>query len=421
MRRTLVLAMLVIMLSCLLSGCITSRETDDVAYVVVFGIDKAEQNKLKLTFQLIVPRAVGGEGGGKDGGDNSPWITNSITAANIAEAYNLLNSTMSRYPALLHTKAILIGEDLARSGVGDVLGPLLRYREYRGNIFVCVVRGKAGEFIENNKPRLDFLPTKFYESFMLSANETSYYPPSDVHEFYLKMKNPGGSSYAAYIGLNPRNDEDKSPGEKVPNNKSEGYLPGEIPRTGTEGPAEFIGTAVFSGVRMVGTLDSQETRILAMLQDHFTHGFYAVADPLEPGKKVNAMMRNGAKPKINVNIIDGREVISIHVFLEGDISSIPSGINYEMGEYKELLETEISAIVTQQIQGFIRHTQELGSDVVGFGYYLRPKFATYDELEKTNLEELYKSAEISVKVDTKIRRAGLMWRSSPYKLQSNPF
>jgi len=166
---------------------------------------------------------------------------------------------------------------------------------------------------------------------------------------------------------------------------------------------------------MIGSLDNKEARIIAMLQNNLPRGFVVVTDPLEPSKTINVNLRNGSKPKIDVDMIDGREVIKISVFLEGEASGIPSGINYEQEQFRELLENEISILVTEEIESFVRHTQELGCDVFGFGAYLRPHFATYDELIKVNLEQLYKTADVKVQVATKIRRLGLMWRSSPYK------
>ncbi|MDR3562119.1 MAG: Ger(x)C family spore germination protein [Negativicutes bacterium] len=410
------LSVIVVGLSILMTGCRTAQETDQVAFIVAMGVDKTENGKVKVTYQLITPRAVGGSQGGGQSTQGEPTILNSITAPNTAEARDLLSSSMSRTSNLTHMKAILLSEELARSkGVGDLIAPFLRYREFRGGIYIAIVRGNAEDFMRATKPTLDLLPSKFYESFMFSSDEASYYLNTDVHEFYLRLKNPGGSPYTTYVGLNPLTGRDKPAGKKFPNDKTDSYLPGDIPRTGTENPSEFVGVAVFSGDKMVGSLDNKEARILAILQNNFPRGFVVVTDPLEPSKTINVNLRNGNKPKIDVDMIDGREIIKISVFLEGEVSGIPSGINYEQEQFREMLENELSNLVTEEIQSFIRHTQDLGCDVFGFGSYLRPHYATYDDLTKVNLEQFYKTANVEVQVTTKIRRLGLMWRSSPYK------
>lgn len=407
-------------LSVLLAGCRTSKETDEVAFIVAMGLDKAEQGKIKVTYQIVVPRAAGGLQGTAQEIKGGPAIISSITAPDIPEARNLLSASMSRYANLSHMKAIIISEDLAQSGISDIIAPLQRYREFRGGIFILVVKGKAEDFMAGNQPKFDYLPTKFYESFEFSSEQSSYHLRADLHDFYIRLKDQGASPYATYIGLNPLTGEDKPAGEKSPNIKADDYLAGDIPRTGTANPGEFIGTAVFSGGKMVGTLDSAETRLLAILKSDFPRGFMVLADPLEAQKALTVNMRLGSAPKIDVDLIDGQEVIKINLFLEGEMASIPSGINYEKVGYREPLEEEISKLVTQEMQGFIRHTQELGSDVAGFGYHLRSHFSTYDKLQEANLEELYKTANVEVQVTTKLRRTGLLWRTSPYKPTATP-
>ncbi|MDR3563430.1 MAG: Ger(x)C family spore germination protein [Negativicutes bacterium] len=421
MAHRLMLFIIVIGLSILVTGCRAAQETDQVAFIVAMGVDKAEDGKVKVTYQLITPRAVGGSQGSGQNTQGEPTILNSITAPNTAEARDLLSASMSRTSNLTHMKAILLSEELARSkGIGDLIAPFLRYREFRGGIFLVIVRENVEDFMRATKPTLDLLPSKFYESFMMSSSESSYYPHTDVHEFYLRLKNPGGSPYATYVGLNPLTNRDKPTGKKFPADKTDSYLPADIPRTGTENPSEFVGAAVFSGDKMVGSLDNKEARILAILQNKFTRGFVVVTDPLDPSKTINVDLRNGSNPKIDVDLIDGRETIKISVFLEAEVSGIPSGINYEQEQFRELLENELSILITEEIESFISHTQELGCDVFGFGAYLRPRFATYDDLMQVNLEQLYKTADVKVQVATKIRRLGLMWRSSPYKPTTTP-
>lgn len=239
--------------------------------------------------------------------------------------------------------------------------------------------------------------------------------PGDLHQIAeVLLGKTGARLMTTYVGVNPKTGEDKPAGEKLPNERFDGYLPTDIPRTGTENPIEFVGTAIFSGDKMVGVLDSRATRILAILDNNFARSIFNIAAPLEPQKYISVSMRNGSKPNIDVQIIDGQEVIKIDVFLEGELMNIPSGINYEKQGYREQLEAELADLVTQQIQVFMRDTQALGSDVFAFGHYLRRHVATYSALREINSAQLYKTAKVEVRVTSKLRRVGLMWRSSPY-------
>lgn len=398
------------------SGCGRYQETDSIAFVLAMGIDKAEKG-ITVTYQIGIPRAAAGgseSAGSSSMGEN--YILNTNTAVNLAESRNLLGSTMSRVTNATHIKAIIIGEDLAREGLGPVIAPLMRFREYRGSIYVIVAKGTAKEFMESNKPSIETVPSKFYDGMAFQAKDKgSYYLMTDLHDFYIRMKNEIGSPYAVFAGVNQMNQIGAPENKKAPSERVEEYSPGNIPRSGTENPVEFIGTVLFRGEKMVGILTSEETRMLAILQGEFRTGFIPVADPLMPKETVNVLARLGEQPKISLNIDQGKAIIDIRIRLECDITSIPSGIHYEQAGYKELLENQIAQVVGLNIRNMLKYTQELRTDPVGFTAYMRPHFKTHREISNTNLAELYSQADINVDIKTTIRRSGLMWRTSPLK------
>ena len=164
---------------------------------------------------------------------------------------------------------------------------------------------------------------------------------------------------------------------------------------------------------MVGVLDNKQTRGLAILESKFGHGFFVVADPVVPQKAINLEVEEGRKPKITVDLIDGQARIAIDVFMEAEITAIGSDVNYEGEGYRQQLEEEVSKVIQQDIEDMLAVTQPLGSDVAGLGYYLRPKLGSYQELLNLNWPELYRNAETSVKVVTRVRRTGLMIKTSP--------
>ncbi len=413
MAVRLVLLAGLVALALLLAGCRTSRETDQVAYILEMGIDKAAGGKIRVTYRTMIPRAVGGPQGAGQEPRDGPYVITGFDAVNTAEAHNLLSTAISRYSNLNHVKVILIGEELAREGVADIVAPFARYREYRSGTFVAVVCGRADAWITANQPRLDYILSKFWENMMISLDESAYYPRTEMHSFYLRLKNPGGSAYATYVGLNKLAGADRPAAEKPPGEMADAYLPCDIPRTGTENPVGFAGAAVFAGDRMVGTLDTRQVRALRILNGEFPRGFFVVADPLAPGKTINISLRNGRKPEITVRLEDGRETIAVAVVLEGDITGLFSGINHEEAGRRDLLEEHLAGIVAAEIRDLVSHTQRLGSDVFGFGYRLRSQYPTYREMAAVDFPALYRTAAVDVRVTVKIRRTGLMWRTSP--------
>ena len=399
------------------AGCNGARELDEVAHVLTIGVDAGEDGQLDITYEIAIPRALAaGEAAGKTD-TNAKKTTRlfTITAPTLAEGRNLLNSVVARAPNLSHVSTFVIGEELARKGLRDFLGPTMRFREFRGSINMVVVNGKARDFIRQNSPE-EVLAPRWFEAIFSSADETGYYLKTTLHEFYGRLKNGSGSPCTVLMGLNPLKGEGQPSGPAIPGEKTREYLPQDVPREGGN-PATAIGTAVFREDKMVGVLPSEETRMLAMLLGNYPRGFVVVDDPLNPPKAINVNLRLGRQAKINVDLSGGQTVINVNVFLEGELTSNPSGINYEAKEYKGLLEQQISRTVRQRMLQMLRRTQEWGADVADFGYYVRPQCTTDAEFKNLNWDALYRKAEFNVTVTAKIRRTGLQKKTSPIRTE----
>lgn len=198
---------------------------------------------------------------------------------------------MGRFPSLTHVKAFIISKDFARQGIGDLIGPLMRFREFRGSIILIVVKDTAKEFMSENNPKIETQLSKYYEGILFENRESGFFLQTDLHDFYIRLKNPVGSPYAVYADLNPRTGLSDPAGPKVPPEKTEEYKPGGMPRLGEQIRPEFLGTALFRADKMVGSLTNEETRAVELLQGDFTRGYLVVEDPLKPKSSVNINLR----------------------------------------------------------------------------------------------------------------------------------
>lgn len=394
----------------LLSGCNGARESEEVAYIVAIGIDKAEEEgMITVTYQIAKPNVEGNKG---EGEKDTILLTNSATT--ITESFSLLNSTTSLAPSLSHVKVLVVGQEVARDGLADMWGTLKRYREYRGSMFVLVARGTAKEFLEESKPSFNISASKYFETMLDSGIDNGYYLRTSFHQFYTRLKSNSAQPYATFVDVSSLSGKGEISTPKVSGGKTGGYIAGNIPLQGGN-PVEFAGTAIFKGDKMVGTLSTTETRMLAILLGEYHHGFLSVEDPIDPKHVIVVNLRLGSTPKINAILEDGRPVISVKISLEGEITSLSSGINYEQESYLKVLEEQINMVLQQEMVNMIQHTQELGSDVGGLGYYIRPLFTNYQEyLEYPWLAE-YSQSKVNVTIQTKIRRTGLMIRTYPTK------
>jgi spore germination protein KC len=275
-------------------------------------------------------------------------------------------------------------------------------------------RGTAKEFIDMNNPELELLPSRWAEGVLGISSESGYYLSSQLHDFYVRLKEPGGAPCTVLAGINPDTGKDKPSAAPTLPDRAPGYLPGDIAREGGN-PAALAGTAIFKGDKMIGMLTNVETRMLAILMGNFPKGFLTLADPRVPEQNVYLLMRLGSAPKIEVSLIDDVPEINIEVLIECELSSISSGTNYEADELRPEIEQQVSKAISQEMKNMLVKTQELEADVVNFGKYLRPKVKNYDEFSAIDWNRLYPQAQIHIKVDAKLRRTGLMYKTMPIR------
>ena len=118
-----------------LSGCYDSRGIETLAYVVALGIDKSDNNTIRLTLQFAVPTS-------SDSSSSSSQSSSStiidVECTTIDSGISLVNSYISKKVNLSHCKALVISEALAYEGVADYLYALINNVEFRSDCYVVV-------------------------------------------------------------------------------------------------------------------------------------------------------------------------------------------------------------------------------------------------------------------------------------------
>jgi spore germination protein KC len=448
MRRKVIFLVWISICFLFLTGCWGSRETDQLGYVLVIGLDKGEENIIKVTFQMAIPEPV--EGG------QAEKVTEvvSVEAPSIFAAQELTDTFVSKRSTLIHNKAIVVSEEIAREGLSKYINPLVRSRDLRRTNYLLVTQGKAHDFIKENINLIfERYPSRQLDIFMTSTYMTGLIPNADIHKFYEALSSPGRQAIAALVGVEKNKDiqnkeqqgeedkeqqgdqdkeqqeqqnkeqegepqaqdkkkETKSEKEKVEEGMA--YVPGKIPREGGN-KIEMIGTAVFHDDRLVGFLNGEETRYYQMITGGFGRGNFTFPDPdpVEGGSNIiNLEIKKGRSPEIKID--PAQEKINLRLFLEGEILSIQSGENYERGALKRQLEDYVSNSITKNVMQLIRKTQdEYRSDIFGFGEYTRIDFWTWRDWVEYEWLRKYPQYQVNVETVFQVRRSGMMTGTSP--------
>lgn len=423
MKKSKIFLLFLLFLSLLLTGCYDAREVDDQVYSIVIGLDKGVHNRVRLTVQYATYQGggsgsgggmeKGGGGGGEEERQSAGAIVHTIEAPTILEGLDLLNCAVSRRISMVHTKMIVISEALAREGIANYLGPLARYRETRRTMQMVIVKGSAEKFILENKTSIGESISKTIELMTSQAENTGYFPRVSFHDFYRSTISSYGQAYACYAGVNDFKEIKTGEQGEGPLKTHLNLVPGKIPRKGVV-KREFIGTAVFSGDRMVGSLDGEETRYFLMVKGLFDRGIITIKDPEKPGATIPLDVRLGRKPKIKTRFAGNRPVIDIDLNIEADVGAIQSRISYENINKINELNKALASDIKRGVEDVVKKTQkDYQSDIFYFGENFAHYFPTIEDWEKYNWSSHYPQAQVNVHVEVNIRRTGLMFESSP--------
>lgn len=412
MRARCWLAVLAVTL--LLTGCWDAVSPEQLAWVSAIGVDRAPANNFLFTFQLIVPRAATGQAMGTGAGPSgSGSATFSVAAPDVVTALAFSDSFEGRRINLQHAKALIIGEDVARAGIGRFIAPALRYQEFRRTMNVLVARGSAQQFLRLLRPKLESNPAFWFEMMATFQAETQLVPPARIHDFAVAAERPGAGARAILVAPRPdlisqggARDHVEAEGDAQAGSPAE-TVAGNILRVG-EVPVEWLGTAVFKGDRLTGNLTGLDTRWVALLRGELkrrTTG--TVPDPLNPGRRVVFLVQGQSPPRVRVTRTGTRVFADFFVPVEGDIVSVPSETDYTAPATMHKLEQAAEKFYAQQLEAVLRKTlNEWGTDLYDIGERIRPSFATLTEFEAFRWGERVRQTTFRVQVKFNVRRHG---------------
>ncbi len=411
MRRVLgVLALLLLVM--LPAGCYDYSEPDEKAWVMAMGLDRGRQNVLTVTAVIAVPKNIAGSGGGQPaaGGGGKNFFTVSLEAPTLLSSLELLNAVVDRRADLSHIKWFVFSRELAEQGIGEYLAPISRFYQFRRTSLMLVCQGRAEDFLARGLPVLEDNAGKYYELMHRGWRYTEFIPFDTFHQFYYKSSAPGVVPVAMLASL-----ERKEPvyPDNAPKPKGK-YEAGRIPRQGGSS-IEVMGAAVFRQERMVGTLNADETGLVKLINGTLRRTLLDVRDPKHPDKFVIMEVKPRQRPSVKVQIAGGHPSIEVDIKMEGGIISIQSGEEYEKPGNIPFLEDAVEKELLEDFHAAVAKSQELGADFFGFGLYAKKLFRTWPEWEAYNWDEKYPMASVTLHVDFKVRRIGLIHETLPQK------
>ncbi|MBY0013551.1 Ger(x)C family spore germination protein [Paenibacillus typhae] len=343
-----------VVLLLLLNGCKKDeRVLEDLGMVQTSSYDLLENKKLKVVSSVPVIDP------------DSPVHRELLTAESdsIKEARLLFSRQTDLLVVSGQLRDTLFGTTLAQAGIGDHIDTLLRDPSTALGVRVTIVEGDAGELLSKNfKPHSD---TGRYITHLLEKESVSNsIPTTTLYEFSRDYNDDGIDAAAPIV---------KDAGTKV----------------------NIEGIALFKMDKYVMKIPAEDGIIFALFREDLNQGEMTVNLGEENGKPVIVMYSSlSSKRKVKVHKLgEGRFKADISISVQGSVLEYTGEEKLSDPGTRHKLEEEISKSVTDTAQEIIRQMQQVKTDALGIGRYVRNSLS-YREWTSLNWREVYPQIEV---------------------------
>ena len=370
MKKLIKTIALILTCSLMLGGCWDQRVFEQVGFILSFGIEQTEDKDLLITSAYPI---IGGE-------EKGTVDVISTKTSIVRGGRNNLRMTTSKLLEGGKIQQVLISDSLAKNGIHDLLELFQRDATLPAIAFVVIVEGSPGDLLKKATEFKTKQRVSFYIYQLLENNvNLSNIPNTKIFDFDINFFAPG---------LDPI----------VPMIKIDKEL------------IKITGSALFSGDKMTGTLENEETTLLLGMMDQlkytdfiFTNPEFADKDGDKSGVAVSILKANR---KISIDFDEeGKPIVEINLKYRCNIDEFEWDDTMEP-KVQEALEKKFSKDLTSKSNEVIKKLQEANSDPIGIGDIIRSKY--YDYWKSIDWNEMYKEADIKANVEVEIGNVGII-------------
>ena len=366
-------AFILLILFSLLSGCVESKIIDKVALTTLVGYDVGKEESMSTT---AVIREV-----------NPEFQSNVevITTENDTSRGNRLktNRKLSRKIMNGQMRVILFGEELAKDDLQRFIDTSLESASVSNALYMAVVEGEIAPFLEYEYPEIEDIGQHIFK--LLEQNiKQEYTISSTLHEIahdYYSV----GNDFA------------------MPILKKEEDL------------VEMSGIAIFKSGKMVSKLSVKDSFFVKLIRDNFKSGLFDInlkeedfgLDLLKNQPQEVPIAFDTIHSKRSWKLVDAdTPEFDLELKLKARVEEIYPDVNLGDPKVVATLEKAIKKNLTREVYRVIAHTQEVDSDIFGFGEKYRSS-VRHANLTKDEWHKKYKEMKVNVKVDFVILRNGV--------------
>lgn len=361
-----------------LAGCWNVVPVEDRGLATMLAVDRAWDGTYQVTVAVLHPPGLSppgptGQGGGKGA---QPVLLRSQPGSSLAEAIQRIQATSYLQLDFTHLQALLVSEDVARTGLGPLLDQLARTPQFSLNGWLVVARGTwARALLEQTQGDLPQPNDVLAKTVRLGRRFTPFYAER-ISTLLKEMPTAGQAFTTAGVAAGP-----PSPS-----------------RIGT--PFELRGLALFRGAQLVGWLDDGAALGWAAGTGKLEHQTMSVASR---GWRFDLNLL-GARRRVLVQGPSDSPSVLLSVRVTAHLVNFqgPAGERKFTPVLTRRIEQLAAAAMRRDVEAALDEARRAGADIFGLGEYVRLRDPGYWEGARARWDQ-EGFPRLPVQVQTQVR------------------
>lgn len=384
MKKIFVVILTIVVSLFTLSGCWSRREPKKLAIISSILYDLNEENKHKVVMELLHPTAIAGDT------EKSPVVIVDVLGDSFPEAIRNATVNLERRLYGGNNKVRVLSEKLARTDVEAIMDFYLRDTTVDERPIMIVFKGEKPERLFDVSLGLSSVLGDYVDE--LAKNQlrtTAKAVDIEALEFMKDFYEEGIQPVMGCL--------------EIVDNKGKAFgVPLSDDEKAKKKLLKYEGLAAFKKNKLVGFLDAEDAKVYNVLTNQAEY-FYLTANAVNPASY--RIVEVNTKKKIR--LVNGKPVYDVDVYCRLSMLQLRSILDLGDLDVIKKLEKQFNEEFEKRINSTIKKTQEMKTDILGFGCEMHKKKPKIWRKYKKDWDDInYPNLEINVNVNSILSLVG---------------